>query len=1455
NLEVASGGTFEGVFARSQGGKITIQNVDEITSRDSTAVDVDTRDRVGFRNYSGGGADISIQNIAIPEFDDPNSSDMLRSADGIVAYSGLGSINIGAQGLEDSTTIGTILTDGTAIYANSEGGYVKVNATGNIEARYDGVVVENSGTGLSDVKTGLVKSGDDYAAIDVTNIENALDSTTRSLSVTSTGIVDGGAYGIRAVQHGGAYGIRAVQQGSGDLNITANSYVFNRTAAVIADTDLGETQLDYAAIRAINEKGQNLTITTNDSVSGTDIGIHAVHSGTGTATINAQSSVSTSSSREGSSAILGINNSANQMTINADGAISSNRTGIAARTSNGALSVNMGAGGAITQSETGIFIKGEETSTGALTVNALGSIESSMGDAIYVNQDGTGAVSVTTGTERIRSTGESGINVVRSQLGNIEIETGGQVQAGGSAYAIKVLASGGGEIDVTTNGSVNSVLQNGIDIDVTNAPDPLNLALGIADTNVDLQVNGIVSGGARGVEIIHTGGGKVDVTLGSDGIIEGGGGDGLYVKTSSDGVATNIQGSSGAIGGFARGISAQTNNGDITIGSLDLVGGYNEGIFARSTGGMITIRDIDEVVSSNGDAINVYSSETADVSTDSYGNRSIDSYTGGDNISIQNVSIQFTDPTDGSISYSANGIRAFSGTGEINIGAEDPGNGTEIGPILTNGTGIYARSDGGPINVATSGDIRAKNGDGIKITNKGSSATTLNALGTIHAGEDAINLSIDPGATAATISFVNAYGDTGSGLELQLQRQVVDPTVTSTGTARGGQVGIDITHIGVGTLTVEANNAYGTVEDGFEIDMRNLDTSVGAALDLTANGTVQGGRRGMDLSHLGSGTAIITARGAVIGDTSDGLEFIGGQSGAHVTLKGDTTGSISGGTHGARLEVTDFDITIEDFASITGGTNDGINAQSQGGDITIQNIDSVTSTSEYAISANSGTGDIEIRNVGIPTLTSSTSNTTDRSYSAISANTLGGDITIETDAAIYAYNYGIRAKNGDDFTPVSSGSIDIRVSNVTSVYEAVFAANYSDYAGSTTSVTVSGDVSSDGAGVFVLSATGGKVTVTETGSIYGANRAINFLDEQGIANSDDEVILDGTLTGDVEMGGGDDTFNLGGTISEGSTLFGGDGTDTFNVSSVTGITLTTTSGLGVAIREFENFNFDGDNVTIAGDHVGWEQVNFRDGTTFLGDGQSNASLSAAMGTIFMGATLHARDNAVFTGNLINEGTLLIGDSPGRFNLNGDFTQSAEGKLVIEYFGDLRDGDFLQVSGLATLDGTLEILVPSTPTAISDWTFLQALGGINGGFHTIIENVPDINYTLEIAGTTATVRIVPLSVISPPPPPPPPPDPDPAPDPDPVPDPDPTPDPGDDTGSDPDDDSGDNPGDDPATDPGDDTGSDPVDPADPGDQVDPDPTPEPDPEPEQPLLSPKEIAPSALMAGMFASDLF
>ncbi len=110
------------------------------------------------------------------------------------------------------------------------------------------------------------------------------------------------------------------------------------------------------------------------------------------------------------------------------------------------------------------------------------------------------------------------------------------------------------------------------------------------------------------------------------------------------------------------------------------------------------------------------------------------------------------------------------------------------------------------------------------------------------------------------------------------------------------------------------------------------------------------------------------------------------------------------------------------------------------------------------------------------------------------------------------------------------------------------------------------------------------------------------------------------------------------------------------------------------------FDFGSTNNIVQGNFVGVQS----DGTT---------SLLNTNGAMFVSSNATLKGTGSFTGNVLNQGTIAPGNSPGIVTINGDYTQVAGASLQIEIQGTnptIPDFDQLFVNGAVSLAGTLDV---------------------------------------------------------------------------------------------------------------------------------------------------------------------
>jgi len=258
------------------------------------------------------------------------------------------------------------------------------------------------------------------------------------------------------------------------------------------------------------------------------------------------------------------------------------------------------------------------------------------------------------------------------------------------------------------------------------------------------------------------------------------------------------------------------------------------------------------------------------------------------------------------------------------------------------------------------------------------------------------------------------------------------------------------------------------------------------------------------------------------------------------------------------------------------------------------------------------------------------------------------------------------------------------------------------------------DVSSNVSGVNLLTVNGGEFNLLPGGSLTAAQWNVNG----GIVG----VSAQANVTA-FNLSGG--TFNVlsgGSFLSSQVNVNGGD----FNVLPGGNFVASSASIQNGIFNVYED---------------GTAQVN--GSVTVLQDGAVvvNGSLSAQQFTLAPGALLAG--SGMLTGNVLNSGIVAPGNSPGTLTINGNFTQTSSGALVIEVASaDVYDQ--LIVSGLASLGGSL-IVTPYEGYAFQygqSFAFLQA-GAIAGTFDNIA--LPEgFRGRLLIDGGTASVLLAPSS---------------------------------------------------------------------------------------------------------------
>lgn len=536
-----------------------------------------------------------------------------------------------------------------------------------------------------------------------------------------------------------------------------------------------------------------------------------------------------------------------------------------------------------------------------------------------VRMDGAGDKEFQTGLNTsLEQTRASNFAVyLRSTDGSVTIDNQGAINAGSSPgaqnRAIRAFVRGGaGNLTINSAGTINGWVQaqkNGqgtVDIDISDLESSAPeggievktgalygniLTLNVTDLTAtagngililhsseldysNVNIRGVVSGFFSGARI--SGGSGAKVILGSDASLIGETSDGLFINPDGAIADIEVTGSGGSkIEGGTHALNLTTIGGDIVVSDLASVSGQ-VGIRAISQNGTIRISNIDTITSNNNQAI--------------FAN----TRSGSGNISIQNVSVEpISFDANGDPVKSEQGIYAFSGTGSINIGADQYMPNSEIGNIYTNKTGIRAESDGGAISIALKGKIdagpvsRAINA----IINGGVEDLTINSTGSIY------------GTVKATQNGQGNVVIAISDLETGAAANGIEVSSTS---SYANKVTLDVTD-----LTAKAGNGI-LVTQNNELDY-SIVTIRGAVSGSSSGARITGGYT--NVVHFDNATSLI-------GETSDGLFVKPTNTDADIIVVGlaPVSPKIEGGTNGINLETTGGGIFVSDLASVSAGS-------------------------------------------------------------------------------------------------------------------------------------------------------------------------------------------------------------------------------------------------------------------------------------------------------------------------------------------------------------------------------------------------------------------------------------------------------------------------------------------------------------------------------------------------------
>ncbi len=631
--------------------------------------------------------------------------------------------------------------------------------------------------------------------------------------------------------------------------------------------------------------------------------------------------------------------------------------------------------------------------------------------------------------------------------------------------------------------------------------------------------------------------------------------------------------------------------------------------------------------------------------------------------------------------------------GQRRIEVSSAGGFSNTGTVRAAGSALEIADNNSGGQIVNGGLLSA---DGVRFDVTAPMVISTGVLESINGGQLAINGSLDQSGTTQGNSRIDITGVTTLGGSGPTVIATPDFTVASLVVADGGEVRVQ-SNLVVTTSLDTGSGGLLALDPGGSV-------SLGGLLNNTGSTQIGAGTTFATLGSINStGTLMVGGNLSVAGnlDVGGGMVMIDSADG--VAVGGAT--NVNAGT----LAVTDtvLDSTafsVNGTASFAGSSGVmGSVAVATGGTLQLRDTFTATSITNAGTLGSAGTRvDLNVSSLSnTGTLALDAGNTLAVTGSVDLAN---GTVTAPATAATLAIGGQLLATAGTNMLAATTRADSLRVDP-----GATLAATRM------LSLTGAADVRG-AANLQALVTNGGNI------SVAGGELVTSSLDTLGTSASAGALQL---TTGDFVATGTTRVGDLSANLSD-VTL---NGPTTATLITATGGTLSTSAELqasGLQLDGTANASFAAP-VNVSGNiAVANASARFSNALTMLGleinsDGTVSLFDSAVNGGITVNAGGTLNGTAQVSGNVANAGLFSVGNSFGVFDIDGDFTQSDTGVLVIEAGGmppylPGEDYDQLNISGTANLGGTLRLVeadnadpVALTTAELTPLTFASVSG--------------------------------------------------------------------------------------------------------------------------------------------------
>ena len=973
------------ILAAAKAGDLTWgQNEDGIagvTVRQQQAITVQVKQEGGKVDVTG------KENVYLAGVKDTKLNVNGIDTDGDIRLQGDAGVNV------DGTLSGVDLTiaGGTGDIAGNDGGYVKTDVTGNVNANADGdIYIHHTGDlkllAVATNKSANFKADDNILMYTDPNTEAQGYINASIVNFTATNGSIGEAYNAVRILDNGAVVNAIAENGNiilagvhGDES-TGKLVLGTIDGAMLDVTSISDVSLGRAEDDSTEETeavASSITITSDatieavnvDLVKGTaDIGTSTIADNNFNLTANGGSITQSSTHNITTDNVnvssvndirlasqgnkvnsfvvngLGTDNSINgsiELAGSKDDGFTANLNGVTVN--NGGVTVtNYAKNGTLNIS--GGRVTTTDAEKGSVTFSSEGSITSdaTVNSAANINMNADGAIdndgSLTAQNNVNVDTTAGAIELggsVTANTGNVNVETdSGTITTTGNVTGDDKVIINSGAGDVTVNGDVTATNE---EVKVTTGSGSITTTGNISggtEVNVHSDNGAINIGDASGNGIVNAGT-NVNITTDS----------GAITTTGAITGGSNVKVDAGTLGNVSLGGSVTANTGNVNVetdsGTITTTGNVtgDDKVIINSGAGDVTV---------NGDV--TATNEEVKVTTGSGSITTTGNISGGTEVNVHS--------DNGAIN-----IGDASGNGIVNAGT-NVNITTDSGAITTTGAitgGSNVKVDAGTLgNVSLGGSVTANTGNVNVETDSGTITTTGNVTGDekviINSGEGDVTVNGDVTATNEEVTVTTGGGDITTTGTISGNTDVKVDAGTSGSIDLGGSVTANTGNVEVetdsGTITTSGN-----VTGGNDVNV----TSGSGAINLGGNVNAEAG-----LVNVTTGSGSITTTGNVSGHKDVTLESVNGD----ITVGGYTESEVENVTANVKgdgnIEFTGEVSASGDVQAEVTGEGDistGSSASVSGTDITFTtNNGSITTgsslTADKNIQLTTNTGNI-----------------------------------------------------------------------------------------------------------------------------------------------------------------------------------------------------------------------------------------------------------------------------------------------------------------------------------------------------------------------------------------------------------------------------------------------------------------------------------------------------------------